>query len=379
MRKPIWLLAMFVAGCSTAPTAAASILITGADGSVSIWKESDSISVAAASNGTEIAVQPTPSPRGDSIVYSALDEDGDPLVVVWREGDIVWEKRFDFLPFYYSWNADGSSFVALGNSGSGVGAAHVIPDTNSIDSLGVARPYFFSWAPSTEAIATNRDAGSIDLLTPGLADAPLGETTIGFQAPDWLDDETVIVPLGGPSISVSLLAQATGRSRLAAVSLDGSTRDLVNIDGPVTYALSPDRARLAVLDGVPGEADMLVLSLAEGSIEPVEKDGVVMFEWSPDGSALLLGSIGQQALVPSVWTGGEITDYPPYVPTSTFVSQYLQFWGQYVRSTHTWAPDGSAFTYAATTDDGDAVFIQRLGSDPPDQIAPGSVSQWLQG
>lgn len=78
-----------------------------------------------------------------------------------------------------------------------------------------------------------------------------------------------------------------------------------------------------------------------------------------------------------MWRDGAIRDYAPYTPTAIFVSQYLPFWGQYVRSIHSWAPDGSAFTYAAATESGDSVFIQRLSADEPEAVGPGSISQWL--
>lgn len=259
MRRLLVLMVLAAAACSPQDQGSA-LLITGADGSVIISRDGVVTEISAALDGTsQFPAQPTPSPDGTKVVYTMSNTNGGPAIAVWDDGE-VWDSDFAFLPFYFSWNRDGSSFVALGNSGGEVGGALVTPATETIEPLGTARPFFFAWSPDGSRVATNRDAGQIGLLTPREGIDPVAETAVGFQAPDWLDDETLVVPLGGGSLEVSLVPQVVTRSRLVALSLEGTTRDLADIQGPVSFAVSPDRTRVAVLDGVPGELRVIDLS-----------------------------------------------------------------------------------------------------------------------
>ena len=65
-------------------------------------------------------------------------------------------------------------------------------------------------------------------------------------------------------------------------------------------------------------------------------------------------------------TGKVATSGTPVLLTEA-CEQMLPFWEQYARGTATpWAPDGSAFAYAALdeTDGCDAVFVQSVGRCP---------------
>jgi hypothetical protein len=114
-------------------------------------------------------------------------------------------------------------------------------------------------------------------------------------------------------------------------------------------------------------------------VSPVDAPNAVGFEWSPDGNRLLTWSFRGGRLQPEVWRSDGTLEHSfgPITPTATFVSEYLPFWGQYVRTVRTWSPRSDAFVFAARTAEEDVIHIQNLNADRPQRLAPGSMAQWL--
>jgi TolB protein len=126
---------------------------------------------------------------------------------------------------------------------------------------------------------------------------------------------------------------------------------------------------------------LAVLDLRSGVQAVVSPDEVLGFEWSPDGSRLLFltasGDDRPQRMRWNVWSGTEITPFEPFVPTALYVRDYLPFFDQYARSQTAWAPDGNAFAYAGTSEDGrSGIWVQRLGSASPAYLGPGEMVSW---
>lgn len=376
---------VLVSACTTSPTPTTSaqapaeerILITGPDGQVSIATPDGGAQIVVERSAPVFSIQPTPSPDGTMVVHTGLDESGAGVAVVWTPED---RRRIDlgFVPFFYSWSPDGSRLAALGNGEGGVVGAIAEVETGEVTPIGVGVPHFVAWSPSGQRLGTNRDGARIDVVDLDGDPSPISQSPALFQAPEWLSDEELVVAVVGSSLEASTSPVTSGTARIVAVKLDGTTRDLLEVGAASQFDLDDGRSQLAVLDGPVGSARLRVLDVGSGDITELAISDAVGFEWSPNGERLLTLAFRGGELVPETWEDGALArTFGGFVPTATFVNEYLAFWGQYVRTTRSWAPDGQAFVYAAAVDGIDGVFVQRIDSDAPDRLVDGSMAQWL--
>jgi hypothetical protein len=106
------------------------------------------------------------------------------------------------------------------------------------------------------------------------------------------------------------------------------------------------------------------------------------FWWSPDGERLLALAPEPEApgTIPflwQVWSGGRASEVTgSHSPTIEVLRDYAPFFTQYAQSTTPWAPDGSAFAFAAEGPEGTGqIVVQEVGGDPV-AIAPGVFVTW---
>jgi TolB protein len=354
------------------------ILVTTPEGGVEIRMLDGTAGPVITDSGGEGPVQPTPSPDGSSVVSSITASSG---ARIWHAGDVT-RVDLGFTPFYYAWSPDGSRFAALGNGESGVVGAVADPRTGSITSLEGARPFFLAWSPDSTRLATFKDGRAVAVVEPGMGEIPLSESGGLFQAPEWLDESSVLAVVGSPLTSVGLGAASDAPSRIARISVaDGETSTVVETRPYASFSLDDRRERLAVLDGDPNTLliGRLRVVAVDGHAPPVivADAGVLAYEWSPDAELLLYIRLSGDELVPAVWDGTSSRDFGGFRPSSSFLSEYLPFWGQYVRSLTTWSPQSDAFVYAASTDSGEVIRIQRLADADTVELGPGSFASWL--
>ncbi|MGF1666820.1 MAG: hypothetical protein ACFCVC_11185 [Acidimicrobiia bacterium] len=353
--------------------------MTGPGGSITLVTPDGGTTVVTERSAPSFSIQPTPSPDGTRIAHTALGEDGAPVMRVWTESTSV-DVDFGFSPFFYAWSPDGAFLAALGNDGAG-GVAGAIAHLTSGDVTGIGSgaPHFMAWSPDGSRLATHRNGTRIDLVgTDGTA-TNVPQFPAIFQAPDWLSQEEVLIAVADSGLQASLIDIPAGVSRLRAVTGDGGTRDLIEVEAMSQFDVDPGGLRLAVFDGAPGSGRMRILELESGVINEVDAPRTVAFEWSPDGSRLLTFSLDDDGLLPEVWSanGAAEAAFESFTPTATFVNEYLAFWGQYVRTVRLWSPTGDAFVYPAATPSEEAVFLQRLDAEGPERIVTGSMAQWL--
>jgi TolB protein len=365
---------------STPPDAGAGpILVTGTDGSISLLTPGGGTSMVAERSTTSFPIQPTPSPDGTRVAHTALDDEDAPVTRIWGESASA-EIDFGFIPFFYTWSPDGALLAALGNDGVG-GVAGAVADVTSGDVIGIGSgaPHFIAWSPDGSRLATHRNGTRVDLVGSDgtVTNVPLAPAT--FQAPDWLSSDEMLVAVSDSGLQASLVDIPAGAPRLQAVSDDGGTRDLIEVGSASQFDVDPRGLRLAVFDGTPGSGRMRILELDSGAISEVNAPRAVAFEWSPDGSRLLTLSLDEEGLVPEVWSasGAAEASYDAFTPTTTFVTEYLAFWGQYVRTVRLWSPAGDAFVYPAATPSLESIFLQRLDAQEPERLVTGSMAQWL--
>ena len=137
--------------------------------------------------------------------------------------------------------------------------------------------------------------------------------------------------------------------------------------GGALFEPSPDGQRIAYrLDAADGtQAGMFVQDLDGGAPVRVTKEDTVAFFWSPAGDQLLLltGDPGDPPLQWHVWRGRERFEGDPFLPSPTFLRDYLPFFDQYAQTITPWAPDGSAFAYAGLHDGRAGIWVQPLDGE----------------
>lgn len=364
---------------------AEGLLVTGPDGGVRILDERGEV-VHVLSNGfldgTPLSAQPTASPNGRAVIYTNLT-DGVPTASVWTTSGTS-NYEVGTAPFYYDWNPPGDEVLILGNLGGGVGVQFLDVRSGEVTRGAISTPHYLAWSPDGSSLASHRDGTDLIVSGPDVENALDVETAI-FQAPDWLDGNTVVVATTPSDLVVSNVdVPLNPESEVLAISVSGApTEFLVDASAVTSFAVSPDRARLAVLSGSVGRVlagELLVVDVATGESVSVSTEPVLTYQWSPDSSRLLfgIGSAEEGTIQPGVWNGSEVTFFEPYRPTSLFLTEYLPFWGQYVRHQQPWSPTSDAFAYAMVDSTGTGrIMVQPIEGGEPVDVADGSHVSWM--
>lgn len=357
------------------------LVVTGADGSVTLIDPAGGDpAVLSDGSGAAVPVQATVSGDGGTVVWSDLSEDGRPVIRVHDESGTR-EVDVPTLPFYYAFAPDGRRLAALGNDPEGQGVALLLVDLaeDSAELVEVGRPYFVDWAPDGERLAVH-----IGDAVLGLVDVAGDRTGIqvrpgAFSAPAWTDDGRIVAVVATEQATASAVALQAVTLTLSVVDPDDGSSAVV---APLAEAAAFEVAgeRIAYLQGDSGLGPLTVVALDGTDSVEVAGDDVVAFEWSPDGETLLFHTLAESTLVPHVWDGEVVTDYPEFVPTGVFLTQYLPFWAQYTRTVTQWAPDSTAFAYASADQDGDedepgTVWVQPLEGGAA-EMGPGEMVVW---
>ncbi|MEP6757903.1 MAG: hypothetical protein ABJB55_01760 [Actinomycetota bacterium] len=316
-----------------------------------------------------IVDQPVASPDGRSIAWVEIRNDGPRVVTTSRAGGNRREIPMTLAPFFLAWDPTSSRIAYLGNAGSGIGLgvidnAVVQPHDTPV---GGGTPLYVSWSPAGTELLVHVGAdglGRTDFVH-GLH--PTGDTPGTFQAPAWLPD--------GRTVTVTI----RGRLQELDVSGRGARVILRRFRGGALFEASPDGTRLAYrLDRPDGsQAGVYVQPLDGDPATLVTHEDTLAFFWSPAGDQLLLltGRPGGQELRWRVWRGGERFTGDPFLPSPTFLRDYVPFFDQYAQTITPWAPDGSAFAYAGLQDGRAGIWVQPLDG-PRRLISDGGFVTW---
>ncbi len=349
--------------------------------------------------------QPTWSRDGRSVVASSLDGG------VWQvsvidgvSGQIRSSSPSSRPYFFYSWSYDGTLIAALGPGPTGT--ALDILDRDGVvvaDTVVSGGSVYVAWEPDGDDLLVHTN-DQLLLVEPDFTVSLLGSVGRAFLAPSW-------IPSSRDALVVS---PASKGSHLVRLDVDtrrsDPTAELVNDFGPtngvVSVVVAPSGSSTALLhiaSGLaPDQGDIInaayrpvaestqsstaaveIVDLSTGDRTPVINDTPFWAEWSLDGRRLLVATfdVARRDGVWSVWEAGDVTTLTRWDPTGAFLQRYIAFADQYVEQPRLWAPDGSAFAYAARNSTGsDTVFV--MGLDPavdPVELDSASVGFWSPG
>jgi TolB protein len=373
------LVATALAACTAEPELVDSgyLVITGANGSVTLVdREGGEPEVVSPASGGPVPVQATVSADGAILVWSDVSATGGRVVMIHDEAGTR-QLAVPTLPFYYAFTPDGSTVAALGNDPAGRGVALVMIDLDedTAELVEVGQPYFIDWSPDGDRLAVHLNDDMLGLVDRAGDRTGVEVSPAMFSAPAWTEDGRIVAVLASDQLTAAAVSLQAARFTLALVDPDDATTETVAVLAEAAaFEVSGDR--IAYLHGDTGLGSLSVVGL-DGS-DPVEVagDGVVAFEWSPDGQALLFYTLAESLeLVPHVWDGDTVVEHPGFVPTEMFITQYLPFWAQYTRNITQWSPDSSAFAYADGGGDAGEVWVQPLDGEA-EEVAAGEMVIW---
>jgi TolB protein len=380
------------------------IVAQGEDGTLYTVRPdgTDRISLTKDSAGLRVYRQPTWSPDARRIAWVEIEggDDGLKSALVTGRADGSDATRADTAdrpPFYLAWSPDGARLAALSGWDEGLALRSLDVARGGTEASVLARgqPLYFAWSPDSTRLIAHLNGERVSLVSGKGDETELDTASARFGAPDWLSDGAAFV----------YAQRIAGASRLVLADPSGATlRDLAEIDGAVSFSVSPRGERVAFIDTTERAptAAFGPLSVADvsGRAETVLVDDgpVLAFFWSPQGDKIAYLIPGDRpaegpraSLSPTfatdhlnlwlqwrVWDGERSFDLSQFRPSDTFLIDYLRFFDQYARSMTPWAPDGSAFVFAGESEDTiPGVWVQQAeeGADPV-LIGDGVYAAW---
>jgi Tol biopolymer transport system component len=372
-------------------------------------------------SGYHIYGLPTWSPDGQSLAFVAYD--GQPeqnpdrvsLLTAQRDGTEVVEAHSgtDFV-VYWSWAPDSARLGFISETSGGSLAFRTVgTDGSAAEVVDAGNPYYWAWAPNTNAILAHAGGASpaadarlsLLQLDGGVIEQVLDVPPAEFKAPAFSPDGSQVLIAGTTESGASAL--------MVTDVLGGDQRVITEYDGSIAFAWSPNGQRIAYLvsaDALLGTPGHLVIADASGKRDPVELPDVDVFAffWAPDSKSLAYFSeavIEEEAPAegdeaeatptadPSSSTAqdgpfvmsldvmnannGDTRNVATYVPSERFL-QVLPYFDQYHHALTIWSPDSKNLVVSAYSGDGQPGIwvVAASGRLDPRFVAPGWMGFW---
>ena len=231
--------------------------------------------------------------------------------------------------------------------------------------IGRGGPFYYSWSPDGNRMLWQRNNQRMDIFDVSSNDIidTLSQQPGIFPAPAWspIDDRLLFGVLAEGSQTTDLVIVANGETTTLVSNLEGIVYFEWSPDGN-KIAYTNNRGALTVLDAIAGE------TIVQSTVS-----GVLSFFWSPDSEHVAYvtlatppGSINAktpteqervfyQEATGIAWSvldveGGETRRYGSFIPTEEML--YLLFYfDQFSQSHRLWSPDSRYLLYSETTPD----------------------------
>ncbi|MEZ4861869.1 MAG: hypothetical protein R3C14_11190 [Caldilineaceae bacterium] len=383
------------AATSTIDLAAAStnrLLVIGEDGNLFTIRPDGSapFTLTTDANVGRAYLQATWSSTGERIAWTVIERASDglhsALLTARADGSDLTRIETSFPPFYLYWSPDDTKVAYLSNWLGKRGQTIALRIVNvagggaDVTTIGWGQPFYFAWSPTGEQLITHAANRRVALVTLATGEMTvLTDSSANFAVPQWNAAANKLV----------YVTNSAGAPRLVLTDVEGENEQLVaNVkqDNTVSFGLNSTGAKLAFIEtsaliGFNSFGPLFLYDLEQDEYEQLATEPVVAFFWSPDGQSLLFLTAEAEPRHPwlriNIWDGATVRQYNRFIPSGTFLRDYLRFADQYMQSMRFWAPDSSAFVYAGQSEDGAmGVWVQALDDDSPHRVAEGVLATW---
>jgi TolB protein len=370
------------------------------------------------------------SASGDnrSYIFPAWSSDGRRLAVIGsnREGSGIFIFKDDpsaipsggqeiyysanETPFYLYWSPDSTSLAFLANHPRNTIGLNIVDSDGRSESrlLATGSPLYWDWAGSSRQLLIHsgqRNARDV------LAVIDLDENT---QTDNLARPGTFQAPGIGPEGQYWAYAEEIAGSLSTLAVLDSRTGERRQYDqaGSLALSWSPTRNQIAFTNGAvnghPLWGPLYLLDVASGETRTLTRRTVIAFFWSPDGQSIAFVTLNNNRNDDDVNVNNHVKnrlvsrmDMPvqqpdrgfltlsivdvasgrglrllDFVPTPTFVAQFLPYFDQYALSHRIWSPDSSAIVLPVREDGMDVILIVPTSGGRPFSLAEGDVAFW---
>ena len=318
----------------------------------------------------------------DTIVSARIAIDDNRLIATRVGGDEVWNVQFTTAPFYYLARVgEETTVVSLRNNKEAGGLiAEVVDGSGSVDAVGDESPFYMSWDPGSDRLATHVGGGRLDIFD-GSTET-ISTTAGGFQAPVWLDRGIATLRTSAGETFLSIwdgsafvdLAAVRGAARFVGEGDRIAIQTGAAPDSGGIQAFATAQAPPTISSGI-----LTVVDIDTGTFTSVTSQVSPFYQWDPSGTRLLFSTLvndPEPALVWHVWEDDEVQDFAPFEPDPSWFQSVVPFFDQYAQSISLWSPDGSAFAYPALVDGEPRILIQELSRASTTDIAGGVWVTW---
>lgn len=377
----------------TVDTAASNrLLVMGTDGNIVTMSPSgdDIIAITEDASTTKVVhQQPTWSPNGKYIAWTKILSDRGNTQSAIQIGDHLGEQRSEltlpFAPFYYYWSPDSERLAYLSNwvyRNMGALALRIVElseDEIRSKTLALGQPSYFSWAPDSRQLLTHIGDQRTSIRSIDGTNRLLSEESGGFSAPQWAADGAGIIYAVNQGSQQALILSDLKGSQI---------QEVTTYNNKIVFSVSSTSRYFAYSTEDPASfqnsaSGLYIVDIDSMKTQEVSSEPSLGFIWSPDGEKLAYMVLEEADGKPNVrWYVWQATDssiqrYDTFIPSRTFLQNYLPFFDQYIQSMTIWSPDSSAFVYAGNgSSGGSSIWVQQLAGEKAVEVGEGVFAAW---
>ena len=194
----------------------------------------------------------------------------------------------------------------------------------------------------------------------------IGDRPAIFQAPVWLPDGRMVY------------AKRIDGRQVLMVRGDGPPKELLT-DGATRVRREPGREARRVSRERRRGLRVSVVGLGSGRPRTVTEAPTSAFHWSPDGSHLRWTQEEGAAhrSMDGLGRGVDSRIGLAFLPSPTFLREYVPFYGQFAQSMTPWSPEGTSFASPGLIEDRAGIWVQDLDSQEAEFVVEGGrVVSW---